>query len=1446
MKRVLILTAFILLLPVWAWGATYYVADSAAGDGSGDSYANRMSVASHNADTYTAGDVIYLCGTIPSRVTPPNSGSGGTYITYYSCEVAHGASDDDAATLTRGSTWSFGGIGKSYIKIIGCAFSRPAPDHDDRAVRFEGGGGYIWVESCTFTDIGWGIDLVSLTDGHNTLKNNTMNGVSNGIYLQGRNCGTRTLIASNTIDNTNYDELYAGDGHSIAIQGAAYTIVRDNEGSRGIRSSFDMWCHDDAEPMDRNVVYNNIFRDFKKDYSFSYYGHGTTCTGESSAGAELTGNIYYNNVIDTTNWGFQDRKHTNNPGTYFFNNTIYDAGDGGLRPQDYTGYNTYKNNIVSHSDTKHVYSGGPSVANMTFDYNLYYPDLANGWQLNGTTYANFAAWQAAGHDTNSIIGDPKYADAPSGDFTLESDSAAIDAGFYLTNVEEVGAHTVITVANADWFHDGHGIPGEVGSLITFYDGTYGLQNRTVTKVDYEENEITVASTDIIYNAGSPTDPALTTQVALQFVGVRPDCGANEYTSPPQNTAPYVTVYSPGGDITIYADIASTITASCTAVDDQSDTITYLWTLPNSDKDGSTDEDPGTVTFTCGAYPCSHSCSLKVTDDPGGLSNTYSFTVTHNETSVDDYSDITFWWRCESTTLDSKLDYSAGDTTGAADGTPGVTAAAHKYGTNGLDCPAGDDAVYRFVPVSDDIVGSAEGRAGFWIDANVWNNEDWIGFYIYDDADNVFNIRMIDGDEIYFKWKDNGTVREILTSTNANIDNTYNQFVEVAWKTSTNYREFFVNGVSKGSSSDLINSFAGDLVRLDIGRGNGAVSDIYQDNIMISNDSTRDLYALSAKTYYPGTPVCTKIYGITADGTYGIDDTIVIATEFDRPNDVNTGGGTAYLTVETGANDLKLEYLSGDNTTVLQWGTKDAAGYKIIADMVSADLTISGNITLNGMTMDAPEDLSTYLTDGSLAANSAIVIDTTSPDFSLGAFFHCDNVSGTADSGSTTTLVDDSLTQAEDYWNSSAIIVRKAGTVYYGIITDFVAGTDTLTVTMYESVTIDNTCTYDLFGAEIAAETTYVAEDICNLCVRSDGDVIFFNEGPTSNLKIGTDMSYPDKEEFEYSKGIETTVLLFSRVIQIGDRDVDLQAEGTAEDTGLIHGATKLIDAGNNEVIYTLPQADPDGGNIIISAPYPTGTPKEFDATNTMQAWITGGGYPIADDFFDFTADGADAFDVSAYDGVSGHPIELDGQGYTITGNQTYGDYYIIKRFIHGSTVVLGANDTHKYSLIPEGDILQVPENATGCDIRDDTIRGTLDLDETVGVKNTFVTTVDLAGIGAGETATFNDCAFVQSEAAIDATLGAGATSYDAGCQFSVNTTLCFKDYAGADFNLRRGSPFLNAGGDTGADVDILGETTPAGLGYDIGAYEFVERTGGRPMGLGLSIKGGFCPFREDE
>lgn len=72
------------------------------------------------------------------------------------------------------------------------------------------------------------------------------------------------------------------------------------------------------------------------------------------------------------------------------------------------------------------------------------------------------------------------------------------------------------------------------------------------------------------------------------------------------------------------------------------------------------------------------------------------------------------------------------------------------------------------------------------------------------------------------------------------------------------------------------------------------------------------------------------------------------------------------------------------------------------------------------------------------------------------------ITGTADSGSTTTLVHSTLTQADDFFNGMILeITSGTGSGQARLITDFVQSSNTVTVTDAFSVALDNTSVYSI-------------------------------------------------------------------------------------------------------------------------------------------------------------------------------------------------------------------------------------------------------------------------------------------------------------------------------------------------------------------------------------------------
>lgn len=219
-------------------------------------------------------------------------------------------------------------------------------------------------------------------------------------------------------------------------------------------------------------------------------------------------------------------------------------------------------------------------------------------------------------------------------------------------------------------------------------------------------------------------------------------------------------------------------------------------------------------------------------------------------SSDDYSDITFWWRCEAADFsgtNGTLDYSAGDVIANLNSAAAINTDAVKYNTNGLDCPGANDRAELTVS-SDDIIDADEFRIGFWYNRTTYADYSII-IQIFQDVNNKSNLGIYSTDGIYWEWKDGGTSRTALSIADAGLDATTWYFIEFACKVSTNYREVFVDGVSKGSSAETIGTFAPNL--FSFGIISAVASDFYFDEIKISDDSTRDFNALKDVTSYPG-------------------------------------------------------------------------------------------------------------------------------------------------------------------------------------------------------------------------------------------------------------------------------------------------------------------------------------------------------------------------------------------------------------------------------------------------------------------------------------------------------------------------------------------------------------------------------------------------------------------
>jgi hypothetical protein len=129
-----------------------------------------------------------------------------------------------------------------------------------------------------------------------------------------------------------------------------------------------------------------------------------------------------------------------------------------------------------------------------------------------------------------------------------------------------------------------------------------------------------------------------------------------------------------------------------------------------------------------------------------------------------------------------------------------------------------------------------------------------------------------------------------------------------------------------------------------------------------------------------TPSVSSVNSSTADGRYKVGSTIAVQVNFSTAVTVT---GTPQLTLETGATERVLNYVSGSGTTALTFNyTVQAGDTSADLDYISTSaLSLNGGTIRNSSAVNAILTLTSPGAAGSLAANKAIVIDTTAPTVS---------------------------------------------------------------------------------------------------------------------------------------------------------------------------------------------------------------------------------------------------------------------------------------------------------------------------------------------------------------------------------------------------------------------------------------------------------------------------------
>ena len=294
------LLLYFLFLSGWAWGATYYVADKAAGSGDGTSYGNRMSVAAHNSFSFKPGDTIYLCDTINSMVDVPSSGSKDNRIVYRGDYSGHKVLIDINNPI-GGNVHGFRVMNQDYITIESVSVTEAG-----NGIVIQSGSDYVSVIKCEIYNCGE--RGIFISNWQSKCTNIVIGGSAENANII-RDCGSNTASA----------DIISGPNQSITICYNHLYATRKDRGIGGI------WMVE----TDEFLIEHNSIHDHNKSTSGDLGEGGISCKSASN------GIIRYNHIYNHTLSGDEAgiRTSGNSHDIRIYGNIINDNNIG-IHPND--------------------------------------------------------------------------------------------------------------------------------------------------------------------------------------------------------------------------------------------------------------------------------------------------------------------------------------------------------------------------------------------------------------------------------------------------------------------------------------------------------------------------------------------------------------------------------------------------------------------------------------------------------------------------------------------------------------------------------------------------------------------------------------------------------------------------------------------------------------------------------------------------------------------------------------------------------------------------------------------------------------------------------------------------------------------------------------------------------------------------------------------------------
>lgn len=226
-----------------------------------------------------------------------------------------------------------------------------------------------------------------------------------------------------------------------------------------------------------------------------------------------------------------------------------------------------------------------------------------------------------------------------------------------------------------------------------------------------------------------------------------------------------------------------------------------------------------------------------------------------------YTDITYWigfegtWSTPTYTLGAD-DYPTGSTATASsavviDGTGAI------IGSNGLRNTSASDYMTATV-TGNDIVNLDQSRVGFWlrIPTDGWAAMS-VGHYtmqVYGDGNNFVSVLVVgtaaNDIELTVTLRSGGSYDVSASTTALNMVENTAYFVELILDQAGNGCTLKVNGANSEIAADAYDAVATAATQINFGVATTPATIVHIDNLMVSNDVGRDLYALRSLTASP--------------------------------------------------------------------------------------------------------------------------------------------------------------------------------------------------------------------------------------------------------------------------------------------------------------------------------------------------------------------------------------------------------------------------------------------------------------------------------------------------------------------------------------------------------------------------------------------------------------------